>query len=481
VLGNFKDFMPMALKGKLGDVAPELSTFGVVGGVDFHMSNPAQSFLEELGVKNRTLLKSKKFATLLNRLEGVALSSDIAMRKAIYDQTLEETQGDRLLALTRAREIINFRRYGSGDKLGLLHLATQTVPFYNAYIQGTDVLYRSLTGKNAVSGLARNAALKHFWKNVGYLTAASTVYAFLMADDDDYENMDLRERDRTWVIGNGIGLPVASELGVLFKAIPERVVEYYRKSGTPEEAVAMEAIIAHFKTGILSEYLGRAVPVPVAIKPLLENYTNFSFLTSRELEGIFQKQQVASERATGRTSELAKSVARFASDASGGSVQISPIMIDNVLQGYLGTTAALTMATADQLINPDRADRPLHQIVGATAFAYDPVGTRRISEFYEVREKVVQSQNTLNQLMKQDPERAAKFYEQNAERLAIYKMVNSTLNELEKTRAYKQWLDTSMAAGSMSSEDRLKMKQDIQAYENRLVEWVRTAKNDLNI
>jgi Ni,Fe-hydrogenase I large subunit len=259
------------------------------------------------------------------------------------------------------------------------------------------------------------------------------------------------------------------------------VVEYYRKHGTPDEAVAMEAIISHFKTGILSEYAGRAVPIPVAIKPLLESYTNFSFLTGREIEGISQKQLLASERTTSRTSEFAKSVAQFAADATNGGVQISPIMIDTVLQGYLGTTAALSLAVADQAINPDKTDRPLHQIVGATAFAYDPVGTRRMTEFYELREKVVQSQNTLNRLMKENPERAAKFYEQNAERLAVYKMVNSTLNELEKTRAYRQWLDTEAAASTMDSAERLKMKQEVQAYENKIVEWVRTAKNDMNL
>jgi hypothetical protein len=480
VLGNFKEFVPFALKGKLGDVAPDLSRFGVTGGVDFDMTDPTQSFLEEMGVKNRTLLKSKTFRKIVNRLEAVALASDFAMRKAIYDQTMEETQNDRLLALTRAREIINFRRFGSGDKLNFIHIATQTVPFYNAYVQGTDVLYRALTGKNAVSGLARNAALKQFWKGAGYLMAASTVYALMMADDEDYENMDLRERDRTWVIGNGIGLPVASELGVLFKAIPERLVEYYRKHGTPDEAVAMEAIIAHFKTGIISEYGGRAIPVPVALKPLLENYANISVLTGRELEGISQKARDPSERVTTRTSEFAKSIAKFAADNSNGNVQVSPIMIDNVLQGYLGTTAGLGLALADQLINPDKV-RPLHQIVGATAFAYDPVGTRRTTEFYEVREKVVQAQNTLNRLMIDDPERAAAYYERNAERLAVYKMVNSTLEQLERSRAYKNWLDTDAAAETMSGPERLKMKQDVQAYEQKLTEWVRFAKNEMKL
>ncbi len=477
-LGNFKDFAKAATLGKLSDVAPELSEFGVVGGVDFHKSNPAESFLQDIGKRNRTLLKSSKFGELLNRLNGVALASDIAVRKAIYDQTIEETQGDRQLALERAREIINFRRFGAGDPLGLLHIATQTIPFFNAYLQGTDVLYRSLTGKEAPSGLKRNAALKLYWTNVGYLMAASTLYAMLMAGDEEYENMDLRERDRTWVIGGGIGIPVPAEIGILFKSIPERVLEVYRKHGTPEEAVATEALLSWFRAAY-EEYLGRQVPIPAAAKPLLENFTNYSFLTGRPLEGIFQQGQLPSERVTTRTSELAKQVAQFTAATTG--VEVSPIDIDNVVRGYLGTTGALVLAAADQAINPNRADRPLHQIVGLSAFAYDPVGTRRTSEFYDLREKVVQTHNSLNQMMKTNPERAFDFAEKNAPLLMTYKMVNSTLEELEKTRAMKRYLDTDMAAQSMTGEERLKMKQEIQQYEQNLVEWVREAKNSLGI
>jgi hypothetical protein len=479
VLGNFAVFSKAAMQGKLAEVAPELSKFGVAGGVDFHISNPAESFLQDMGVRQRTLLKSSTAGKLLNRLQAVAVASDLAMRQAIYDQTMKESQGDELLATQRAREIINFRRYGAGDRLGLLHWSTQTVPFYNAMIQGMDVLYRSLTGKEAPSGMERNAALKMFWNKAAFALGASMVYSMAMADDEEYENMDLRERDRTWVIGGGIGIPVPSEIGILLKALPERVLEYYRKVGTPDERVAMEAVIAYFKTDLRNEYLGRVVPIPVAIRPIAEVMTNYSFLTGREIEGIFQKQQLPSERTTSRTSEFAKSVAQFM--AAGPGIEVSPIAIDTVLQGYLGTTAALGLAVADQMINPNKTDRPLHQIVGMAPFAYDPVGTRRTTEFYDLREKVVQSQNSLNQMLKTDPDRAAAFAEKNASLLASYKMINSTLQELEKSREYKRYLDTEMAAQAMSSEERLKMKQDVQAYEQRLVEWVRLAKNELKI
>jgi hypothetical protein len=205
---------------------------------------------------------------------------------------------------------------------------------------------------------------------------------------------------------------------------------------------------------------------------------NFSMRTGRELEGVYQEGLLPSYRTTGTTSELAKSVARFASDVL--KLEVSPIKIDNTLNGYFGTTAALTLATMDAMTS-DRADRPLHRIVGLTPFTYDPVGTRRIGEFYDMREKVVQTQNTLNALMKQNPEAAYRFAEKNADLLIVYKAVNATLKQLKDTRDYKNWLDTPAAAEQYSGEERLRLKQEVQKWEQDLVGWVRDARKDLNL
>ena len=473
VLSNFTEFSKAAVLGNLPKVEHELGEYGVAGDFDFRMDGAADAFLKSVGAKPRA---GGKLGEMVQRLSDIARASDFALRRAIYEQTLAEG-GDKLLALHRAREIINFRRYGMGDQLGVLHMLTQVIPFYNAYIQGMDVLYRSLTGKDAASGLERKAALVDFYKTAAYVTAIATIYAFSKAGDEDYENMELRERDKTWVIGNGFGIPVPGELGILFKALPERVLEAMRKQGTPDEAVATEAVITWFKAAF-DEYSGRGF-TPSAIKPLLENLTNYSFLTQRPLEGIYQQQLLPSERSTSRTSELAKEIARFTADTT--TIQVSPIKIDNILQGFFGTTAGLMLATTDALINPDKMDRPLHQMVGMSAFGYDPVGTRRASEFYEARDKIVQAQNTLNDLAKRDLGRAAKFAEDNAEKLSLYKAINSTLKEIEGTRAYRNWLNTKEAAESMTQKERADAMTEVKKYEQGLFEWIRDARNLVKI
>lgn len=487
VLHNFKELSQHALKGTLptAPLIADLHASGVVGDVDFRANDPARSLLEEFGYASPTLLKSKVAGKLLHRMNELSRSGDIAVRQAIYDQTLKETN-DRLLALQRAREIINFRTTGAGDALNILPFMIQTIPFTNAFIQGTDVLYRGIVGRGAVSGVARRQALIKFYTMAGSLSAFSALYALAMAGDDDYENMALEERDKTWILGGGLSLPVPGEIGMIFKAIPERAVEAFLKYGTPDEAAGMTAITSWFRATAM-EYRNRLLPIPSAVRPLIEAWTDYSFRLDRKLEGVYQAGLPVHQRVTSNTSEFAREIARFA-HATGIdkvvkatlNVDLSPIKIDNTLQGYFGTTAAMVLATADALTS-DRADRPLHRIVGLTPFTYDPVGTRHVGEFYDLREKVVQSQNALNDLVKNDPEQAIQFAEKNKELLILYRAVNGTLNQLKKTRDYKNWLDTEAAAAQFPGDERLKMKQEVQAYEQKLVAWNREARKALGI
>lgn len=480
---NFTALSRQALKGTLPTATPVLSASGVVGDVDFRSDKPGTSLLQEFGYESPTLLKSKAAGKILHRMNELARSGDVAVRQAIYDQTLEETK-DRLLALQRAREYINFRTTGAGDTLGILPVMLQTIPFFNAYVQGMDVLFRAFTGRGAVSGLAAKQARAKFLTMAGSLAAFSTMYALAMAGDDEYENIPLDERDKTWVLGGGIGIPVPSEIGIIFKAIPERLVEATLKYGTPEEAAGVLALSSWFKTA-LKEYGGRLLPVPAAVKPLAEAWVNYSFFTGRELEGTYLKQLDPAQRITSATSEFAKEVVRF-TEATGASralketlgVELSPIIVDNTLRGYFGTAAGFTLATVDAMFS-SKADRPLHHYVGLGSFTYDPVGTRRSDEFYDMREKVTRAHQTLNALVERNPEQAMAYAEANKEKLIAYRAVNSALRQLEKTREYKNWLDTPAAAQQLPGAERLRQKQEVQKYEQELMSFARMARTEL--
>lgn len=464
-LTNFPKLALAEWRGIQHPMVREFGALGLTGEYDFQAGKPATSLLKDLGYKPRG-----KFETRLHRLDGITRASDLAVRKAIYDQTMKETN-DQLLAQTRAREFINFRRRGASDFVGAM---VTVIPFFNAYIQGMDVLYRAASGKDSSSSVDRAQARRMFWSRASTVMMLASLYAVGKDDDDeDYNEMDLRTRDGNWILPGGYKIPVPGELGAIFKVIPERVVEYMKRQGTPEEQDAWEATRTAL-TYIYEQYLGRVTPVPQAVKPLIEAWANKSFLTGRPLEGFHHQQMEPSMRRTEQTSELAQAIADFSKDTVG--VQVSPIMVDNALRGYFGSTAALLTATTDSLLNPTRVDRPLHKWALVSNYMYDPVGTRRMTEFYETREEVGRANATLNELMRTDIDKAAAYAESHADELMLEKSVNSTLEYLEKTRAYRKYLNSADGAKDLSADEREAQLKEIKQMEIEYTRWLREAK-----
>ena len=464
-LTNFPKLAFAELRGIQHPMVREFGKLGLTGEYDFEAGKPATSLLKDLGFKKRS-----RFEELVHRLDGITRASDLAVRKAIYDQTLKESK-DELMAQTRAREFINFRRRGANDFVGAM---VTTIPFFNAYIQGMDVLYRAASGKDSSSSVDRAQARQMFWSRASTVMMLSSLYALGKDDEDkDYLEMDLRTRDSNWILPGGYKLPVPGELGAVFKVIPERIVEYMKRQGTPEEQSAWDATRTTLAY-MYEQYLGRAVPVPQAIKPVIEAWSNKSFLTGRDLEGYHHRAMDPSARVTEQTSELAKAIAVFSRDQIG--VEVSPIMIDNALRGYFGSTAALLTMTTDSLLNPTRIDRPLHKYALLSNYLYDPVGTRRMTEFYEEREKVGRANATLRELMKVDLDKAAEYAEKNADKLMLESAVNSTLEQLERTRAYKKYINSPLGAQDMSNEEREAQIKEIRQMEVELTSWLREAK-----
>ncbi len=464
-LSNFGGLALAELRGIRHPTVSSMEALGLTGEFDFQQGKPAVSLLKDIGYRPRG-----KFEILMHRLEGITRASDLAVRKAIYDQTINESK-DQLLAQTRAREFINFRRRGASDFVGAM---VTTIPFFNAYIQGMDVLYRAASGKDSSSSVGRAQARRMFWSRAATVMMLSSLYALGAGDDEDYKDMDLRTRDSNWILP-GIGkLSVPGELGALFKVIPERIVEYMKRQGTPEEQTAWEATRTAL-TYIMEQYVGRTVPVPQAAKPLLEAWTNYSFFTGRELEGIYQKQQDPSLRRASNTSELAIAISEFSRDVVGVD-KISPIMIDNALSGYFGSSAGLLVAVTDSLLNPTRVDRPLHKYALVSNYLYDPVGTRRMTEFYETREKVGRANTTLKELMKTDMDKAAAYAESHADELMLESAVNSTLEQLENTRAYRKFLNSPDGAKDLPKEEREAQLKEVKQMELQMVGWLREAK-----
>jgi hypothetical protein len=301
-------------------------------------------------------------------------------------------------------------------------------------------------------------------------------YALMMQDDKDYQGQDDSVRDNNWITPVG-KFPVAKELAFIYKTIPERIVNYMHRMGTPEEQSALDALGGLTKAG-LSAY-SSPTAIPNAIKPVLENLTNYSFFKQGELVPTSQQKIEAGYQTVPGTSELAKAIGKLSTN---GPVQISPIQLDNVINGMFGMAGATTLQMTDALLNPTRADRPVYKLPFASIFTYDKIGNRATSEFYDLEHKVQTAKSTYDALKQKDPEAADAYGDKHAALIELAPKLTPVLKRLNDTRKLIAMLEAGDEAivGKMTGAQ---LREEIDALRkdmNESLDFVREVSNNLN-
>jgi len=501
-LEGYASLTKSQVTGERNPLVQKFGRKGLTAEIDWERQNPASSYLKDRGFQARGMKIAgvqvpftSTLAELAHRLDGIAHASDLAVRNAVYEQVKKET-GDEARAIAAARELINFRRQGASSVL--TNYLIPSLPFFNAKLQGIDIMYRALTGRGAASGMSKNDALKSIATRGALALTVGTIYALAKAGDDEYENLSLEKRDRVWVLGGGVALPVPMEHAVLFKMIPERALEYFRRKGKPEEQAASEAFITWFNTAFMT-YAGSPLTVPQAWKPLFENFVNYSFFTNRPLVGKHLEGVDRSEQAVASTSEFAKGLAAWTRDNIPGQPQISPIHVDNFVSGYFGSVGAAFNMVVDMFANPDKLDRPIHRVVGLGAFTYDPESsTRRKDEFYKLREDAAKAHTTLLKIGTEgDSEKYRKYEAKLAPVLEAYAMTNKTLEVLTNIRqemnalqgnkevieSYRKAAEEEVGpakARSLAKDRREAEVLRLRAAEREMTGWVRSSVAEIN-
>lgn len=452
---------------KIHDMERQMRMLGLAGEVDYTSYNPGESLMYDMGIRKRGPV-----ASLVHRLERITQSSDLAVRKAIYDDEFRKSN-DQLKSTQKARELINFRNAGASATLRDM---ISVVPFLNSTLQSMDILYRAATGTDAPSGLSRDAAKAMFKKNMAIYAGLTLAYAMAKSGDEEYEKMNRRIRDNNWILGNGSRIPIRGDMAIVKVAI-ENAVGYFHRQGTPEEQLASEAVktaalYAWSQTGERLE----AAPIPLAVRPLIEMITNHSFLTGRTLEGTYQQQLLPHERQVSTTSQQSKIMAKWVSDQFG--LEISPIMMDQAFNGYFGAVPAVVNLITDQMLNPSAVDRPISKWLGLSGYTYDETNlTNPTDEFYDLREEVIPKLKTLQDLVKRDPEEAQKFYEKNQNDLQLARPIEHALTQLSKMRQYENALKGPNGAQIIpDAKERDRQLKELIKERNDYLGWVREAK-----
>jgi len=447
----------------------QMDSMGIVGDYDLNIINPMQDLKIAAGASKRGVA-----STVFNILETITKASDLAARLAVFEETMRESRGNISLAQHRAREIINFSRRGSD---GSVRALSRVVPFMNAYAQGMDMLYRTASGLNSATGFERTEARKQFYKKALMMTSLGFMYAFAMSDDKGYKNALDHVRDSNILIpGTDKRITVPKELAFIFKSIPERLVGYYRRSGTAEEQSIVN-LLGSVLAGSLSAY-GSPNTTPTLLKPILENMTNYSFFLQGELESPSLQRLDPSQRANSSTSELAKSIGNLSRElgnvAGSKVVEVSPIKVDNFLRGIFGLAGSTTLLMTDALINPTRPDRPLYQLPFTSLFLYDIEGGRSKSEFYDLQKKVGQADATFKLMVQTDPAKAREYLKENASLLQAAPILNNTLKQLSEIRRVRLVYErTSGELLNMTGAQRAEEIQKLKKYEIQATAYIR--------
>jgi hypothetical protein len=219
----------------------------------------------------------------LAKLDAFALQGDAATRAVIYKDSLAKGMTEQE-ALLRTLESMNFSRRGVSPSMQALSVM---IPFFNAQVQGLDVIYRAFKGDMPYS---EQLKIKEKMMQRGLMLAAGTVaYAAMMEDDEAYKRAKPEEKYGNWFvyvpgISEPLRVPMPFEMGFLFKALPEAV---YNMAATDEKAG--KAMSGLFKLAQQTNPFS----LPQAVKPLTEAVLGKSFYggdraLSRQLHGTGQ-------------------------------------------------------------------------------------------------------------------------------------------------------------------------------------------------
>ena len=386
-----------------------LRRYGVVGGYDFardpeqmseYLADEARKRGHQIPVdydsKLKGFSKSKYMRPLMaawDALGGISDKAEASTRNAVYQDTLKRT-GNEAEAVYQALSVINYGRRGRNPSIRAI---TASVPFLNARIQGLDKLYQAGSGQvGKVKDRRKNFA--NFVFRAGLMTGLTMFYYMLVSDDDEYKNANPEVVDNYYILpvkdadpakgekGLAIRIPIPFEVGLLFKTLPERMMRrYYDVDVARDTAQSLKRAV----TSTLAFN-----PVPQAVLPIAEVIANYDTFTGRAIIPPYMDERMAAEyQAKFGTNELA----RILGEATG----ISPIKIDHLMNGYLGTLGTYTLDAIDHVArDADRMypSREPYEYPFVRRFFADSAQPGLQTQYYDLYKEVGKVTNTIRQL-----------------------------------------------------------------------------------
>ena len=298
----------------------------------------------ERGVREQDILDTPEkiksgLSAMWRKYEDWGNKSESANRMALYTQMRDDGM-THLEASYAARDLMDFSMQGSW---GAVRLATQTVPFLNARLQGlyklgrdgitptARVLYNTATGQPIEQTDKQKAA--SFSIVTGAVGLASAALYMAFKDDEEYKKREDWDRDNFWWfklpnMEYAIRIPKPFEIGA-FGTIVERTLEQMldeKAEGKAFGEAIQRMLFDTFAIGIM----------PQIIKPISDIYANKDSFTGSPIESAGMERLSRENRKTASTSPLGVALSNVVNVALPEKLEISPIQADYAVKGYLG-------------------------------------------------------------------------------------------------------------------------------------------------
>ena len=400
------------------------------------------------------------------KMDRLSMQGDAATRAVAFNNFRKQGLSE-MEAVVATYKMMPFTQRGTSASLYML---STMVPFLNAQIQGLNVLWKSFTGNMPFNEKLR--IRQKLLQRGAALFAMSMIYAIMMQDDEAYKNANDDERLNNWFIKipgfkEAFKFPVPFELGIIFKAIPESLVNVMMG-----DKKAVDALDGLRKMIITSTPLGLS-SIPTAVKAPLEVMMDYSTFTGRSIIGERLKDVKPEEQFNENTSELAKLVGGATGQIPVLGKYLSPIQLEYLARSYTGSIPLVLSSMANPLLaRGGQGPKPETRLNEVPVFGslFQPADAGgAINQVYKDLGEATKADRTYKKLIEEGRDIDAEaFANKYADQMSMSKMAvqfRKTMAELSKAeRAARMDPD-------MSPQEKRKMLDDIKQMK------IETAKN----
>lgn len=344
--------------------------------------------------------------------DRAAMRADAATRAQMYESAIKQGASE-MEAEMQAMEMMNFNKRGISPTV---QFASRMIPFFNAQIQGLNVLFKAATGKMPLNEKLR--VKEKFYRRALTLAAFTIMYSALMEDDETYKNARPRDRYSNFILPNPLGgehikLPIPFEVGVLFKALPEAMMDVMRGGSTEQEMRAVRQMLVNQIPGASS------YGVPQIARPALEVLSNANWFTGREIESPSDRRLDPQERFGQSTSEMAKDISRALSRQPIEGLRLSPKQIEHLVSGYLGSLPVAVARMVNSVFASEEVNATTPALRGSDlpvfgALFQRELGGGPVDAAYAQAQALERAANTFQKLIDEGRVAEAKEFRDNA-------------------------------------------------------------------